>query len=645
MLFHRLVGLFLLSTTLTKAVDLTGYEYIVVGSGAGGGPVAARLALAGHRTLLLEAGNDQGHNVNYTVPGYAAKVTEDPALAWDFWVRHYANETRQARDYKTVYETPDGTEYMGLSPPPGSRMKGILYPRAGTLGGCTAHNAMVAVYPHRSDFDYIANMTGDSSWAADNMRKYFVKMERNGYLLPGKPGHGFDGWLGLEKPPLRLVLQDTQLLSLLLGAAIALNDETDPARNLASLIVGDVNADDATRDTIPGFHTFPISILDGKRNGARDFVVSVRDAVNQNGSKKYPLDVRMNCFVTKIAFNHTSHPPRVTGVEFLDGEYLYKASPLSKEGNSGILGTATASREVIVAGGVFNSPQLLQLSGIGPARELQRHGIKVVVDLPGVGKNLQDQYEAALQVHTPKDLTSLQGCTFGFYGQLDPCLARWMTSVLGDRGIYGSSGLAAAMFYKSSATLNDEFDIALYGAIGNVRGYFPGHSVNATARHDWFTWIALKARPVNNAGSVTLRSADPLEPPEIVFNYFDTGVGNYTADLQAMFEAIELGRDAFDYQLLPVSEVLPGENVTSQADIETYIKDTAWGHHGSCTCPIGLDNDPMAVLDSKFRVRGVHGLRVVDGSVNPRIPGVFPVISTYMIAEKAADVILSEIGR
>jgi choline dehydrogenase len=144
---------------------------------------------------------------------------------------------------------------------------------------------------------------------------------------------------------------------------------------------------------------------------------------------------------------------------------------------------------------------------------------------------------------------------------------------------------------------------------------------------------------------VALRSADPLEPPEIVFNYFDTGVGNYAADLQAMYEGLKLGREAFDRQVVPLTEVLPGRRLASQEDLETYIKDTAWGHYALCTCPIGRDNDPMAVLDSKFCVRGVHRLRVVDGSVCAGIAGAYPItISTYMVAEKAADVILSEIA-
>src|SRR3954471_11365341 len=173
MLLKSWVG-FLAACAPVTAVTLTGYEYIVVGSGAGGGPLAARLALAGHKTLLIEAGGDHGSSDNYTVPAYHAKMTEDPAEAWDFFVRHYEDEERQRRDPKTSYDTPSGEVYTGLNPPPGSTIKGVLYPRSGTLGGCTAHNALIAVYPHQSDFQYLAHLTGDNSWSPSNMRKHFV---------------------------------------------------------------------------------------------------------------------------------------------------------------------------------------------------------------------------------------------------------------------------------------------------------------------------------------------------------------------------------------------------------------------------------------------------------------------------------------
>ncbi|KAF7715632.1 Choline dehydrogenase [Penicillium ucsense] len=643
MILPHLFGLLAATAGVASAVNITGYEYVVVGSGAGGGPLAARLALAGHKTLLLEAGDDQGENYNYTIPAYSARSSEDEKLSWNFFARHYADDKRQARDFKTSYETPSGELYTGLSPPEGSKLLGTLYPRTGTLGGCTAHNALIAVYPHESDFDYIATLTGDSSWSPGNMRNYFTKLEKNHYLLPGQKGHGYDGWLSTETAPLSIVLEDPQLLSMLTGGAFALGNLTQNVFNIGTLLAGDANADVSHRDHNPGYYQIPISTNDAHRNGAREFIIAVRDAKKADGSKAYPLDVRMNTHVTKVTFDESVTPPRATGVEFLEGEHLYKASPMSKRAGSGTPGSASASREVIVAGGVYNSPQLLKLSGIGPADELKKFGIKVISDLPGVGTNLQDHYEISVQGRVEKDFSCLNKCTFSIRDQADPCIDRWQTPVLGDHGIYSSPGLAATMFYKSSVTADDSFDIFCFGGPVNFRGYFPNYSINATDEHNWFTWAILKAHPRNTAGTVTLQSADPLDMPAITFNYFDTGVGDYDADLTALYEAVELARDAFKRQLVPITEVLPGSAVQSKEDIKQYVKDAAWGHHASCTCPIGADNDPMAVLDSKFRVRGVSGLRVVDASVYPKIPGTFTAVSTYMVAEKAADEILTEL--
>lgn len=208
----------------------TEYDYIVVGSGPGGGPLASRLAIAGYKVLLIEAGQDQGDSIEQMVPAMQLQSVEYTPQKWDYFVNHYSNLTRQERDSKMVYNQTNGELYTGKSPPDGAEPLGILYPRAGTLGGCAAHNAMITVYPHESDWSNLQAITGDDSWAPGNMRTYFEKLERNEYALDGTAGHGFDGWLQTSLTSLTLVIEDQKLLTLVLSAATAMGKVSSIAR-------------------------------------------------------------------------------------------------------------------------------------------------------------------------------------------------------------------------------------------------------------------------------------------------------------------------------------------------------------------------------------------------------------------------------
>jgi choline dehydrogenase len=164
----------------------------------------------------------KGHTNEYRVPAWQLNAQEFDDMKWDFYVQHYADEARQAKDTKMVYTQTNGEMYVGLDPPAGATPKGILYPRSGTLGGCASHNAMVTVYPFESDWEYIQTLTGDDSWAPSNMRSYFEKLERNQYLPNSVIGHGFSGWLHTTLTPATLIIEDQKLLSIVLSAASAM---------------------------------------------------------------------------------------------------------------------------------------------------------------------------------------------------------------------------------------------------------------------------------------------------------------------------------------------------------------------------------------------------------------------------------------
>jgi choline dehydrogenase-like flavoprotein len=189
---------------------------------------------------------------------------------------------------------------------------------------------------------------------------------------------------------------------------------------------------------------------------------------------------------------------------------------------------------------------------------------------------------------------------------------------------------------KTADGLPDLFCMAL---LANFRGYFPDYSKLFPQGLNYLTWVILKAHTRNRKGRVTLRSPNPLDTPDINFHYFEEGAEE---DLKAVVEGVRFVRkltDKLREEELIETEEIPGDDVQSDEQLKTFVRTNCWGHHASCTCAIG-PRDQNGVLDSNFRVHGTQGLRVVDASVFPRIPGFFIVSAIYMIGEKAADAIL-----
>ncbi|KAF4509481.1 hypothetical protein G6O67_003653 [Ophiocordyceps sinensis] len=624
------------------------YDYVIVGSGAGGGPLAARLAKYGHKVLVVEAGDDQTDSYLYQVPGLNLRASEHDSMAWNYFVNHYSDLERQKKDSKMTWTTPSGKEHIGPNPPQGSTPKGILYPRAGTFGGCTAHNAMITVYPGKSDWEDIHRTTGDGTWMPDKMRALFRRLERNTYA---PIGHGTRGWLTTSLTDIGFVFQDGKFISMVASAAYAAGRGVLKAvfgsLDIFNLVARDLNADFPGRDHWDGPFQIPLAVDNGRRSGPRDFLMYIMRAKNrEDGSPKYRLDVLLNTFVTRVLFDETKAPgtrQRAIGVEYTKGKSLYRADP--RAAHSGSMPRSTGvilAPNTIISAGSFNTPQLLKLSGIGPRAELERWGIPVRVDLPGVGTNMQDRYETTVVAKNPINFTLTEKCNW-LQPPSDPCLDDWKRSgSITSRGGYTSNGIPLGVLAKSSATEGDYADLLISGAPAAFTGYYTGYSANATQDAKHWTWIVLKAHTRNRGGTVLLRSKDPFDTPIINFNYFDSGDDAHGADLdaRAMVEGMKWARTAVanNWRFSGVfEEVWPGPRVTTDDEMKEWVQNEAWGHHACCTCPIGAASDPNAVLDSKFRVLWVDGLRVVDASVFPKIPGYFIVLPIYMISEKAAD--------
>lgn len=353
------------------------------------------------------------------------------------------------------------------------------------------HNGGVCALPSDDDWNAIAESTGDDTWLAKNMRQYFERIETAHYVPPEIPGHGYTGYLNLTISDPAFMQQSS--------------DVRDIASSIIKVTGGDVtrdiNALDPDRDQSTGVfglasHADPT----GHRVGTNTYIRATLD-----DPAKYPLTVQLRSLVTKVLFSEDSEEPTAIGVEVLRGQSLYKADP-RYNGTKGEVVQIFAKREVIVSGGAFNTPQILKLSGIGPAEELEKFDIPVVKDLPGVGEKLADNYEGGVLALASKPLN-------------------------------GSSGPIAVQLKTPTARKNR--NIYAWCKSFSFEGFWPGYPTEYGPSQYECAFVHMNPR--SQAGYVHLRSNDPQEPPEINFNFFEHGGDE---DLTEMLDAAKTFRKA-----------------------------------------------------------------------------------------------------
>lgn len=455
----------------------------------------------------------------------------------------------------------------------------LYWPRGKGWGGSSSINGMIYIRGHARDYDQWRQM-GLEGWSYSDVLPYFRKSEH--YEGGADTFHGENGplWINnspLDNPVYRAFVQAGE------EAGYPLTSDFNGAQQ-------------------EGFGPYQRTIRKGERWSASFAYLRPVEGIRDN------LTIMSTGRVTKVTLENG----RATGVEMTD-----------KRGQAQ---TVQANREVIVCAGAVQSPQILHLSGIGPADELQKLGVKVELDAPDVGANLQDHLDVLVHQEMTQPL-SVYSKTKGWRQ-----MAVGLNYMLNRKGPGTDNHLQAGAFVKSREGL-DRPDVQLHF----VNALSFAHAT-VSPKQDGFMIHACQLRP-ESTGTVGLRSTDPFDTPKIDPNYLAT-----EEDRRVMREGLKIMRDVIGQNALKPyrgPEMSPGESVKTDEEIDTFIRQNAETiYHPVGTVRMGADE--KAPLDGQLRVRGIEGLRVVDASVMPTLIGGNTNAPTIMIAEKAADMILGK---
>lgn len=469
--------------------------------------------------------------------------------------------------------------YYESEPEPYMNNRRMYCPRGRVIGGSSSINGMVYIRGHARDYDRWAQ-SGLTGWSYADVLPYFRKAETR-----EKGGDAYRG----DSGPLHVstAKMDNPLYQAFIQAGVQ---------------AGYPFTEDMNGYQQEGFGVMDMTVRKGRRwSAAKAYLYPVMNRPN--------LTVELGALTTRILFEGR----RAVGIEYARGGQTVQAR---------------ADREVILSGGAINSPQLLMLSGIGNADELRKLDIPVIANRPGVGENLQDHLEIYVQYECTQPIS------------LYPALKPWNQLKIGFDWLFFGKGIGASNLFESGGFIRSHAGIEH----PNLQYHFLAIAISYDARkkpdrHGFQAHVG-PMRPTST-GYVKLASNDPRAHPRIRFNYNQT-----ESDRQEMREAVRLTREifaqkAFDPYRGP--EMAPGSHVQSDAEIDAFVREQAESaYHPSCTCKMGVETDPMAVVDAEGRVYEVEGLRVVDASIMPSIVSGNLNAPTIMIAEKMADAILGK---
>ncbi|ATC88827.1 MULTISPECIES: choline dehydrogenase [Pseudoalteromonas] len=451
-------------------------------------------------------------------------------------------------------------------------------PRGKVLGGSSSINGMVYVRGHAKDFDEW-QQHGANGWDYQSCLPYFQKAES--FYLGENTYRGGKGPLGVNNG----------------------NEMKNPLYRTfikAGVQAGYASTDDYNASQQEGFGPMHMTVKDGVRSSAsREYLDPVKSRSN--------LTIITGALAQRVILDGK----KATGIE-------YKVN--------GDVKTAHAAKDVVLSAGPIGSPHILQLSGIGDTQVLEKAGVEVQHHLPGVGQNLQDHLEFYFQYKCKQPIT------------LNGKLGIVSKGLIGARWLLTRSGLGATNHFESCAFIRSkpgvEWPDIQYHFLPAAMRYdgrsaFAGHGFQVHVGHN---------KP-KSRGSVTIASANPEQPPTILFNYLE-----HQDDIEGFRACVRLTRDIIEQSAFDEyrdEEIQPGKHIQTDEEIDAFVRQAVESaYHPSCSCKMGEDD--MAVVNSNTQVHGIEGLRVVDSSIFPTVPNGNLNAPTIMVAEKAADIILGK---